>query len=69
MFLLATSGDRLVSLQANRRAARHLPNVPYLEMGEEARHEILREEDGARNRALTAIDAFLDRVCPPKSPA
>ena len=69
VFLLATSGDRLVSLQANRRAARYLPNVTYLEMGEEARHEILREEDGTRNRALTAIDAFLDRVCPPKSPA
>ncbi|MXO72745.1 alpha/beta fold hydrolase [Alteraurantiacibacter buctensis] len=68
VFLLATSGDRLVSLKANRRAARHLPRVTYLEMGDEARHEILREVDAVRNRALTAIDAFLDRFCPPKSP-
>lgn len=69
VFLLATSGDTLVSLKANRRAARHLRQVTYLEMGDEARHEILREVDAVRDRALAAIDAFLDRFCPPKPPA
>ena len=66
VFLLATSGDRLVSVKANRRAARLLPNVTFMEMGEEARHEILREADGPRDRALAAIDAFLDRVAADK---
>ena len=33
--------------------------------GEEASHEILRETDPVRDRALQAIDAFLDRVLDP----
>jgi lysophospholipase len=32
--------------------------------GEEAHHEILREVDAVRDRALAAVDEFLDRVAP-----
>jgi lysophospholipase len=30
--------------------------------GEEAYHEVLREADPVRDRALAAVDDFLDRV-------
>lgn len=63
VFLLSTTGDKLVSPRASRRAAARLPDVTFLEMGPEAAHEILREADPVRDRALAAIDAFLaDRV-------
>ena len=35
-----------------------------MRFGGEARHEILRESDPQRDRALGAIDDFLDRVAP-----
>lgn len=60
VFIAATSDDRLVGIAAIDRAARRLPNCTYLRFGKEARHEILREADGVRNRTLAAIDAFLD---------
>lgn len=64
VFLLSTSNDKLVSVRATRRAARLLPQVIVLELGEEARHEILREVDPVRDKALAGIDAFLDRIAP-----
>lgn len=64
VFLLATSADRLVSIRAIRHAVRLLPDVTYMELGEEAAHEILREADPVRGAALAAIDAFLDRIAP-----
>lgn len=64
VFLLSASGDKLVSPRASRRAAAHLPQVDFVEMEPEARHEILREADAWRNPALAAIDAFLDRLDP-----
>lgn len=64
VFLLSTSGDRLVSPRATRRAAVHLPQVEFVEMEQQVRHEILREADPVRDRALAAIDAFLDRIGP-----
>ena len=63
-FIVATSADRLVGAAAIRRAARWLPNCELLEFGPEARHEILREADPVRDRALSAIDDFLDRAAP-----
>lgn len=70
VLMLATSEDRLVSFAAQERAAQRLPRGETLFFGAEARHEILREVDPVRNRALHAIDAFLDRVAPAaKSPA
>ncbi len=62
VFLLSTTGDKLVSWRASRRAAARLPRVEFLELGPEAAHEILREADPVRDRALAAIDGFLDRI-------
>jgi lysophospholipase len=41
-----------------------LPHAEILWFGPEARHEILREVDPVRDRALAAIDDFLDRLVP-----
>ena len=60
--ILGTRADRLVGWRAIERAHRRLPNSELLMFGAEARHEILRESDPVRNRALAAIDAFLDRT-------
>ena len=60
--VIATSADPLVGPRAIRRAAKRLPKAELLEFGAESRHEILREWDPVRNRALKAIDAFLDRL-------
>lgn len=62
VFIVATTVDRLVEYGAIARAARRLPRCELLTFGAEARHEILREADPVRNKALAAIDAFLDRA-------
>lgn len=64
IFIIATAADKLVASAAIDRAARWLPNANILRFGKEARHEILREADPVRQRALAAIDEFLDRVGP-----
>lgn len=64
VFIAATTADRLVGLAAIERAARRLPHCTYLRFGKEARHEILREEDGVRGRTLAAIDQFLAKAAP-----
>ena len=61
VFLMGTRADKLVSFDAIARSGRRLPNVETLYFGSEARHEILREADPVRDRALAAIDGFLDR--------
>jgi lysophospholipase len=60
--IIATAADRLVRYRATAEAARRLPNAELLTFGREARHEILREEDSVRDRALAFIDTFLDRI-------
>jgi len=62
--IVATSADRLVGVAAIRKAARRLPKAETLWFGPEAAHEIWREADPVRDRALAAADAFLDGVCP-----
>ena len=62
--IIATSADRLVSPAAIRRAIARLPDAELLLFGREARHEILREADPVRLRALAAIDDFLARRAP-----
>lgn len=66
-FIVATTADRLVGWEAIARAARWLPNASLLRFGPEARHEILREVDPVRARALAAIDEFLDRAAPSRT--
>jgi lysophospholipase len=60
VLLIGTERDRLVNPAAIRRAASLLPNAE-LEMFNDAAHEILRETDEIRLKALARIDAFLDR--------
>jgi len=62
--ILGTSVDRLVSWPAIRRAAARLPDARLVAFGAEARHELLRESDPVRDRALAEIAAFLDRAAP-----
>lgn len=62
--IVATNADKLVSTSAIRSAIARMPNVDSLLFGNEAAHEILREADSVRDRALAAIDAFLDREAP-----
>lgn len=64
ILLLGTSADPLVSWPAIRRAARRLPASTLVAFGSDCRHEILREVDPVRDRALDAIRTFLDRVAP-----
>jgi len=67
VLILGTSADRLVSWRAIRRAAARLPQGELVAFGPEARHEILRESDAVRDRALKAIADFLDRTVAQRS--
>jgi lysophospholipase len=60
VLLLGTERDRLVSPAAIRRAATRLRHAELV-MYDDSAHEILRERDEVRLRALAAIDDFLDR--------
>ena len=62
---IASSGDKLVSFPAIERAARRITRAELVRFGPEAAHEILREADPVRTKALRRIDDFLDRVVPP----
>lgn len=64
VFLFGTTADRLVDYGAIERAAQRMPRAQLLRFGDEARHEILREIDPIRDRAVAAIDEFLDRTAP-----
>lgn len=64
VLLLAAREDRLVEFGAVERAAARLPRAEIERFGAESRHEILREADPVRDRAIAAIDAFLDRMAP-----
>jgi len=65
VFILATHADRLVSPRAIHQAEARLPSVRSLWFGTEAAHEILREVDVVRDRALEEIDRFLEGINPP----
>lgn len=66
VLIIATSNDRLVGIGAIREAARRLPRAELLEFGKEAHHEILREVDPVRAKAMAKITEFLERVTPQK---
>lgn len=60
--IVATRADRLVGPRAIARASARLPRAEAAWFGVEAAHEILRELDPVRERALAGIAAFLERV-------
>ena len=64
VLLLSTSNDKLVSHKAIVEAARRLPKGELLAFGRECHHEILREVDEVRDRAMDGMTEFLDRVAP-----
>lgn len=57
--MLVADHDKLVSAKAARGIAADLPDVQVVRFGAESAHEILREGDSVRNRALAEIDLFL----------
>ena len=64
VLIISTSNDKLVSHAAAERAAKRLPKGEIIAFGPESHHEILREVDAVRDRAMEGIDEFLDRVAP-----
>jgi lysophospholipase len=60
--IVATDDDKLVGWKPIARAATRLPDCELVHFGKEGRHELLREADPARDRALAACDAMLARV-------
>ncbi|MBS3928504.1 MAG: alpha/beta hydrolase [Sphingomonadales bacterium] len=60
--MVATDDDKLVGWKPIARAALRLPDCELVHFGKEARHEVLREADRVRDKALAAIDAMLARV-------
>ena len=59
MLILCADHDQLVSAKAVHAIANRLPNAMLRTFGDDCAHEILREADGPRDQALTAIDEFL----------
>lgn len=64
VLLLGTSNDRLVAWRPIVEAAERLPHGELVAFGKEAHHELLREADPVRDRAIAAIAAFLDSRVP-----
>ncbi len=62
VLLLATDDDKLVDFNMIARAARRIRHSKLIQFGKESRHEILRECDPVRERALAAIAEFLDQT-------
>jgi lysophospholipase len=63
VLLIGAERDRLVSIAAIRAAAGRIPGAQLLIL-EDSAHEILRERDEVRLKALARIDAFLDQHAP-----
>jgi lysophospholipase len=61
VLMLATDNDKLVGYAPIAKAAARLRDCELVHFGTEAHHEILREGDAVRNRALAACDTFLAR--------
>ncbi len=62
VLIVATRADKLVAFDAIERAAARLPDCKLVAFGNEAHHEILREVDPVRDRAIEAIDTFIDGI-------
>lgn len=59
VLMLVARNDGLVDSRASLKIAPKLPDARVVSFGKESAHEILREADPVRNRALGEIDLFL----------
>lgn len=66
--MIATRADKLVKFAAIARACARMAKCRLVAFGAEARHEILREADPVRDRAMAEIAAFLQSAAPPERP-
>ena len=64
VLMLLADRDGLVDSAAALRIAARMRDAETLRFGSESAHEILREADPVRDRAIAAIDAFLDSRAP-----
>ena len=64
VLMLLADADKLVAPAAARAIAAKLPDARVVRFGPESAHEILREADAVRNRALAEIDSFLTARTP-----
>lgn len=64
VLLLVPMFDQLVDPNAALKVARRLPDARVLKFGRESSHEVLREADSVRNRAIAEIDLFLNARAP-----
>ena len=60
VLMLVAEADQLVDPKAALAVAATLPDARVIRFGAESAHEVLREADPVRNRALDEIDKFLD---------
>lgn len=59
ILMLVPMADQLVNPKAALAAAARLPDCRLVRFGREAAHEVLREVDAVRNRAIGEADIFL----------
>lgn len=59
VLLVVADNDKLVDPKAAHQVAAKLPDARVVRFGKEAAHEVLREVDAVRNRAIGEIDIFL----------
>ena len=64
ILMLVAEHDGLIDAGAALALAPNLPDVHLVTFGKESAHEILREVDAVRDRALGEIDAFLTKRAP-----
>ena len=62
--MLVAQADKLVRARTALAVAAALPDCTVVRFGAESAHEILREADPVRDRAIAAIDSFLDERAP-----
>lgn len=66
LLALVAEADGLVDAKAALATVARLPDARIVRFGKESAHEILREVDAVRERAIGEIDAFLEAQAPKK---
>lgn len=64
VLMLVPLADKLVLPRAALAIAAMLPDARVVSFGDEAAHEVLREADAVRNRAIAELDMFLAARAP-----